>query len=99
MRFAKNRKGIPTKLDWIAVGLMVASGVGMLSLSLVYFVNGNSQYIVLLVFGSLAVLLGYGDYRSHKDKTAMGKQRIANHLTNMLGGTIALPDTSKTPPT
>ena len=26
MRFAKNRKGIPTKLDWIAVGLMVASG-------------------------------------------------------------------------
>jgi len=65
MRFAKNRKGIPTKLDWIAVGLMVASGVGMLSLSLVYFVNGNSQYIVLLVFGLLAVLLGGGDYRSH----------------------------------
>ena len=90
MRFAKNRKGIPTKLDWIAVGLMIASGVGMLSLSLVYFANDNSQYIVLLVFGLLAASLGYGDYRSHKDRTATGKQRIASHLTNMLGGTIAV---------
>ena len=90
MRFAKNRKGIPTKLDWIAVGLMIASGVGMLSQSLVYFANDNSQYIVLLVFGLLAASLGYGDYRSHKDRTATGKQRIASHLTNMLGGTIAV---------
>ena len=90
LRFAKNRKGIPTKLDWIAVGLMIASGVGMLSLSLVYFANDNSQYIVLLVFGLLAASSGYGDYRSHKDKTATGKQRIASHLTNMLGGTIAV---------
>ena len=90
MRFAKNRKGIPTKLDWIAVGLMIASGIGMLSLSLVYFANDNSQYIVLLVFGLLAASLGYGDYRSHKDRTATGKQRIASHLTNMLGGTIAV---------
>ena len=90
MRFAKNKKGIPTKLDWIAVGLMIASGIGMLSLSLVYFANDNSQYIVLLVFGLLAASLGYGDYRSHKDRTATGKQRIASHLTNMLGGTIAV---------
>ena len=34
--------------------------------------------------------MGYGDYSSHKNKTATGKERIAKHLTNMLGGTIAV---------
>ena len=29
IRFARNRKGIATTSDWIAVGLMILSGVGM----------------------------------------------------------------------
>ena len=90
MRFARNRKGIATTLDWIAVSLMILSGVGMWILATIYFTNDNSQYIVLLVFGFLAVFLGYGDYKSYKDKTATGKERIAKHLTNMMGGTIAV---------
>ena len=90
MRFARNRKGIATTLDWIAVSLMILSGLGMWILAAIYFTNDNSQYIVLLVFGFLAVFLGYGDYKSHKDKTATGKERIAKHLTNMMGGTIAV---------
>jgi len=90
MRFARNRKGIATTLDWIAVSLMILSGLGMWILAAIYFTNDNSQYIVLLVFGSLAVFLGYGDYKSHKDKTATGKERITKHLTNMMGGTIAV---------
>ena len=90
MRFARNRKGIATTLDWIAVSLMILSGLGMWILATIYFTDDNSQYIVLLVFGFLAVFLGYGDYKSHKDKTATGKERIAKHLTNMMGGTIAV---------
>ena len=90
MRFARNRKGITTTLDWIAVSLMISSGLGMWILAAIYFTNDNSQYIVVLVFGFLAVFLGYGDYKSYKDKTITRKERIAKHLGNMLGGTIAV---------
>ena len=90
MRFAKNRKGIATTIDWIAVSLMILSGLGMWALAITYFISDNSQYITLLVFGFIALALGYGDYRSHKNKTAIGKERIAKHLTNMMAGTIAV---------
>ena len=90
MRFAKNRKSIATTIDWIAVSLMILSGLGMWALSIIYFINDNSQYITLLVFGFIALALGYGDYRSHKNKAATGKERIAKHLTNMMAGTIAV---------
>ncbi len=90
IRFAKNRKGIATTIDWIAVSLMTLSGLGMWALAIIYFINDNSQYITLLVFGFIALTLGYGDYRSHKNKAATGKERIAKHLTNMMAGTIAV---------
>lgn len=90
MRFGRNRTGIATPLDWIAVGLMIFSGVGMWLLAVNYFVNDNSQYIVLLVFGFLAIGLGYNNFRTYRNKTATGKERIEKHLTNMMGGTIAV---------
>ena len=90
MRFAKNRKGIATTIDWIAVSLMILSGLGMWVLAVIYFLNDNSQYITLLVFGFIALALGCGDYISHKNKAAIGKERIAKHLTNMMAGTIAV---------
>ena len=90
MRFARNRKGVATTLDWTAVGLMILSGLGMWILSAIYFSNNNSQYIVLLVFGFLAIALGYADFRSYKNKTATGKKRLSRHLTYMMGGTIAV---------
>jgi uncharacterized membrane protein YidH (DUF202 family) len=90
MRFARNRKGIATTLDWTAVGLMILSGIGMWILAAIYFSNTNTQYIVLLIFGFLAIALGYADFKSHKNKSAIGKERISRHLTNMMGGTIAV---------
>ncbi|MFL2781298.1 MAG: hypothetical protein ACJZ9G_03650 [Rhodospirillales bacterium] len=90
MRFARNRNGVPSIIDWLAVGLMVFSGISMWLLAAVYFVNKNPQYITLMVFGFIAVILGYTDFRSYKNKTAIGKQRISRHLTNMMGGTIAV---------
>jgi len=90
MRFARNRKGVATILDWIAVYLMIFSGIGMWILAAIYFLNSNTQYIVLLVFGFLAIALGYADFRSYKNNSGAGKERISRHLTNMMGGTIAV---------
>ena len=89
-RFAKNRKGVPTRIDLIAVNFMLLSGVGMWILAIIFFIDNNSQYITLIVFGFLALFLGYGDFQTFKNQTAIGKERIAKHLTNMMGGTIAV---------
>ena len=90
MRFARNRKGIPTRLDLIAVNFMFLSGAGMWILAIIFFINNDSQFITLIVFGFLALSLGYGDFQTFKNQTATGKERIAKHLTNMMGGTIAV---------
>ena len=90
MRFAKNRKGVPTRIDLIAVNFMLLSGVGMWILAIIFFIDNNSQYITLIVFGFLALFLEYGDFQTFKNQTAIGKERIAKHLTNMMGGTIAV---------
>ena len=90
MRFARNRSGVPTRVDLIAVNFMFLSGAGMWILAIIFFVNNDSQFITLIVFGFLALSLGYGDFRVFKNETAKGKERIAKHLTNMMGGTIAI---------
>lgn len=77
-------------MDLIAVFLMVFSGIAMWVLAAIYFLNSNTQYIVLLVFGFFAIALGYADFRSYKNNSAVGKNRISRHLTNMMGGTIAV---------
>ena len=59
-------------------------------LAAIYFMNNNSQYIALSDFGFLANVLGYGDFKSHKNKTAIGKERIGRHLGNMMSGIIAV---------
>ena len=84
-RFARNRKGIATILDWAAVCLMVLAGVGMLILATIYYTNDNSQYIVLLVFGFLAVFLGHSDYKSYKNKKTTGKKKD-NETPNQYDG-------------
>ena len=90
MRFAKNRAGVPTRVDLIAVNFMFLSGAGMWILAIIFVINNNSQFITLIVFGFLALFLGYGDFQTFKNQTAIGKERIAKHLTNMMGGTIAV---------
>ena len=89
-RFAQNRKGIASIVDWIGVGLMIAAGLGMWVLALFYSIENNSQYITLTIFGFIAIALGYKDYKTYKQQEAKGKKRIARHLTNMLAGTIAV---------
>ena len=90
MHFAKNRTGVPTRVDLIAVNFMLLSGIGMWILAIIFFIDNDSQFITLTVFGFLALFLGYGDFQTFKDQTAIGKGRIAKHLTNMMGATIAV---------
>ena len=90
MRFARNRTGTANFFDWVAIGLMVLSGMAMWVLAILYFLNSNSQHITLTVFGFIAISLGYSDFKTYRYKSAIGKQRIARHLTNMLAGTIAV---------
>lgn len=89
-RFATNREGVPRLIDWLAVVLMLGSGVGMLLLGLKYYSDDNEQYITLLVFGLLALFLAYNDWAVFKKRAATGQRRIKRHLTNMLAGTIAV---------
>ena len=90
MRFAVNRRGIPKLIDWIAVILMFFSGIAMLILGLKYYFNDDTQFVTLLIFGSIALFLSYNDYVSFIKRNAVGKHRIIRHLTNMLAGTIAV---------
>jgi len=89
-RLARNRKGAAELIDWLAIALIFLAGAGMWALAAFYFATSNSFFIVLLVFGLLALSQGYADYTTYKNKAATGKQRIARHLSNMLGGTIAV---------
>ena len=90
MHFAKNRTGVPTRVDLITVNFMLLSGIGMWILAIIFFIDNDSRFITLTVFGFLALFLGYGDFQTFKNQTAIGKERIAKHLTNIMGGTIAV---------
>ena len=76
MRFARNRTGTANFFDWVAIGLMVLSGMVMLFLAIFYFMNNNSQYITLIVFGFIAISLGYSDFKTYRYKSAVAKSRF-----------------------
>ncbi len=56
-RFAQNRSGAAQTVDWAAVSLMLAAGSGMWLLGIQYFMAGDSQSIVLAVFGFIALAI------------------------------------------
>ena len=90
LRFARNRKGVPTLVDLIAVNFMLLSGISMWILAIIFFMNSNSQFIPLILFGFIALTLGYSDFQAFREESVKGKERIAKHLTNMMAGTIAV---------
>ncbi|MGL4609784.1 MAG: hypothetical protein ACRCYY_08885 [Trueperaceae bacterium] len=88
-RYARNRKGTPTGLDWTtAITMLVISAV-MVSFALYLFLTGSGGSIVIAVFGLIGGQLAFFDYRSLRRGGLKGKERIVRHLTMMLGGSIA----------
>lgn len=88
-RFARNNSGKPLWVDWTAVSVMAATGLSMWIYGAIIGLSGDSQWVVLVVFGSIAVALSVGDAQYHRNWSESAAQRIQRHLTNMLAGTIA----------
>lgn len=88
-RFARNRRGGAHPVDWIATGIMAVTGLAMGGYALVLASSGNSQWVTMSVFATIAVALGVADGLYHRLRRAGGSRSIGRHLTNMLAGTIA----------
>ena len=88
-RFARNRSGRPQPVDWVAAAVMGLTGLGMWGYGAALFLQGNSQWVTMALFGTIAAALSAADVRFHRARRGSGKRRIARHLTNMLAGTIA----------
>jgi hypothetical protein len=88
-RYARNRNGAPASIDWFVVALMLLVGIGMIVFGSILLARGQGLGIALIVFGGIAAWLSSTDIRIFWAGGVQGRERIAQHLTMMLGGTIA----------
>jgi hypothetical protein len=88
-RYAKNRTGVTARIDWIASSIMLLIAITMAIHGIQQYIQQNSLGIVLIVFGIAGSRTALIDIYGYKNKTAIGKTRIAKHLRGMLGATIA----------
>ena len=88
-RFARNRGGKPLWIDWTATSIMAATGLAMWIYGAVIGLSGDTQWVVLFIFGTIAIALSLADARYHHKWSDSVATRIQRHLTNMLAGTIA----------
>lgn len=84
---ARNRRGTPTPVEWIAAGTMAVTALGMAGRGVFMLTAANSMGVVLLVFAGIGGALAVSDLRGLRAHRFRGKDRIASHLTRMLGGT------------
>jgi hypothetical protein len=88
-RYAKNRNGTPTQLDWITVITMLLASAIMLFFGIYLFTTGSGLGVIIIAFGIIGGLLAFYDFRGLQKGGHTGKERIVQHLTMMVGGTIA----------
>lgn len=88
-RFAKNTDGVTSTLDYIISGTMLISSFIMIGFGLCTYNSAPTDAIILLVFGVISCTLSYSDLKAYRNHTVQGKNRIALHLSAMLGATIA----------
>lgn len=88
-RYAKNRNGLPIKLDWTVSTIMLIASLLMICLSIYSFKSGDFKSIVLLVFGIIGSISSISDLKTYHNQNAIGKDRIVKHLSRMIGATIA----------
>lgn len=88
-RLAKNRRGTPQRMDWTTAVVMSGTALVMIVYGIYMLIHTNTQGITLLVFGL------FGAYSSSRDINRLragglrGQARIAEHLSSMMGATIA----------
>ena len=87
-RYARNRTGRPSKVDWAVVAMMIVVGAGLTIYGAWSLIQGNTFGVVMIAFGGISLFLCSLDLRIFRAGGATGKLRIAQHLSMMLGGTI-----------
>ena len=93
-RFARNRSRRPQPVDWTAVAILGVTGLGMWGYAIVAGLAGSGQWVTLLIFGAIAVVMSvvdglYLNAGRSANRRPANHQRIQRHLTNMMAGTIA----------
>ncbi len=88
-RYARNRSGAPARFDWVIAGLMAVASVCMIFFGVMIFTGDHSHGITMAIFGCIGAGLSFSDLWGFRRGGVSGKQRIANHSTKMLAGTIA----------
>ena len=88
--YALNRQGVTNGLDKVVIPVMtfVFAAMTLYGIFALYLWEQGFG-IVIIVFGVIGVLNSYGDWQILRRGGAKGKERIAEHLGKMLGGTIA----------
>ena len=89
-RHAKNRRGQAFLADQIFTGLMSLLFIGMIAYGgYASFVLAQPFGYVIIIFGVIGILNGWQDFNYARQGGLKGKSRVAEHLSRMLGGTIA----------
>jgi hypothetical protein len=85
---AKNRKGVPTPAEWALAIAMALTALGMVGRGALMLGGGSSMGVVLVAFAGIGGFLAWRDLAGLRAHRFHGVERIASHLTRMLGGTI-----------
>ena len=90
LRYAKNRKGEALMFDQVIVGASCLTFIGMIAYGIYgNFILGEPFGTIIIIFGVIGLLNSYNDFKHVRAGGLRGKARIAEHLSRMLGGTIA----------
>ena len=89
-RAGKERKNLPSTIDWITTCVMLFSTVFMLVLGVHLLWNQNNLGVVLIIFGAVGGLLSVQDIMQFRKGKIQGKERILRHLTRILASFIAV---------
>ena len=85
---ARDRAGVPGRIEWgLAIG-MALTAVGMAGRGAMMLGDGRSMGTVLVAFAGIGGALALRDLACLRAARFRGAERIASHLTRMLGGTI-----------
>lgn len=84
----KHRSNEPDSIDWAAVGMLVAVGVGLITWGLWDVLAGSQFGIVMAVFGGIAMAVGVGDVRRFRGPDH-NPRWLSDHLTRMIAAYIA----------
>lgn len=79
----------PAHLDWLALALLLGSGVGLVALGGTWWLDGNGFALVVVIFGAIALATGVGDLRRFSSPTDDRREWFFEHLTRMGAAYIA----------